>query len=200
MINMAGQHSNTTKGVVAAIGILFLGFGMAACSDANEAESADAKASLVDQDNKEIGTASFTDEDGAVRVEVNVDKGLKEGFHGMHIHENGSCEAGGDEPFESAGGHLQVDGHKGHPTSGDLVSLHIGPDGDGYTTTSTTAVNIDQIDGKSLIIHTGPDNFGNIPDRYSVKGKPGPDEKTLKTGDAGGRAACGVISKGNSDN
>jgi Cu-Zn family superoxide dismutase len=45
-------------------------------------------------------------------------------------------------------------------------------------------------DGSAVIVHAGEDNFGNIPtDRY----EPDPDETTLNTGDAGGRAGCGVI-------
>ena len=46
-------------------------------------------------------------------------------------------------------------------------------------------------DGTALIIHADPDNHGNIPDRY----RPDPDDSTLATGEAGGRIACGVITK-----
>jgi Cu-Zn family superoxide dismutase len=38
------------------------------------------------------------------------------------------------------------------------------------------------------MVHAGADNFANIPDRYGE-----PDQTTLNTGDAGGRAACGVV-------
>jgi Cu-Zn family superoxide dismutase len=44
-------------------------------------------------------------------------------------------------------------------------------------------------DGSALIIHSGPDNLANIPERYG-----GPDEETLASGDSGSRIACGVIS------
>ena len=47
-------------------------------------------------------------------------------------------------------------------------------------------------DGSALIVHAGPENYANIPkDRY----RPDPDATTLATGDAGGRVACGVITK-----
>lgn len=47
-------------------------------------------------------------------------------------------------------------------------------------------------DGTSLIVHEGRDNYANIPERYAPNG---PDEETLKTGDAGARIACGIITK-----
>jgi superoxide dismutase, Cu-Zn family len=43
--------------------------------------------------------------------------------------------------------------------------------------------------GTALIVHTGPDNFANIPTRHA----PAPDATTLATGDAGARIACGLI-------
>ncbi len=46
-----------------------------------------------------------------------------------------------------------------------------------------------------MILHAGPDNFGNIPSRY-VSGQPpvaGADAATKGTGDAGGRIACGIV-------
>jgi Cu-Zn family superoxide dismutase len=162
--------------------------------DEGEAGGAgDATATLIDVNGKKIGTAEFTKAGNGVKIVVNVAQGLAQGFHGMHIHTNGVCDPKSAEPFSSAGGHLQVGGHTGHPSSGDLVSIYIGSNGGGTATTTSEAVTITQIIGKSLIIHAGADNFGNIPDRYSADGKPGPDEKTLATGDAGGRAACGVI-------
>ncbi|WP_414651758.1 superoxide dismutase family protein [Gordonia sp. UBA5067] len=165
-------------------------------SEQNESQSDQATAKLIDAKRQQIGTAVFTKSGKGVKVFVNVARGLTPGFHGMHIHSNGVCNPDGAEPFASAGGHLQVDGHTGHPSSGDLVSIYIDDSGAGTTTTSSEAVTLAQITGKALVIHAGADNFGNIPDRYSADGRPGPDEKTLATGDAGGRAACGVIDAG----
>jgi Cu-Zn family superoxide dismutase len=52
-------------------------------------------------------------------------------------------------------------------------------------------------DGSALMVHAGRDNFANIPDRYKsdASDTPGPDADTLATGDAGARAACGVVRK-----
>ncbi|MFT4043986.1 MAG: superoxide dismutase family protein [Gordonia sp. (in: high G+C Gram-positive bacteria)] len=156
--------------------------------DAESSGSEEAVAELHDTEGASIGEATFASSGSAVVITLKVN-GLPAGFHGVHIHENGVCS--GD--FTSAGGHLQVDGHSGHPSSGDLISLNVLPDGTGQTVTSTSAVTLSQISGKSLIIHAGPDNFGNIPTRYSAGGVSGPDEKTLSTGDAGERIGCGVI-------
>ncbi len=152
-----------------------------------------ATATLIDAKRQQVGTAVFTAAGEGVKVVVSVTRGLTPGFHGMHIHSNGVCNPDGAEPFSSAGGHLQVDGHTGHPSSGDLVSIYIDANGAGSTTTSSSAVTLPQITDKALVIHADADNFGNVPDRYSAEGRPGPDAKTLSTGDAGGRAACGVI-------
>jgi superoxide dismutase, Cu-Zn family len=39
-------------------------------------------------------------------------------------------------------------------------------------------------------VHSGRDNFANIPERYAPGG---PDEMTRNTGDAGARIACGPV-------
>ncbi|MFW0783169.1 superoxide dismutase family protein [Gordonia sp. CPCC 206044] len=154
----------------------------------------EATASLENASGKAVGTATFTPSGSSVKVDVrvNADSGLSAGFHGMHMHQNGVCQGSGSEPFQSAGGHLQVAGHSGHPSSGDLVSINILKDGTGETVTTTDAVNLGQIVGKSIIIHEKADNFANIPTRYA----PAPDQQTMSTGDAGSRVACGVIETG----
>ncbi|WAC53785.1 superoxide dismutase[Cu-Zn] [Gordonia sp. SL306] len=151
----------------------------------------DATANLIDDSGKSIGEATFAPSGSSVKVTVrlNAESGIPAGFHGMHIHQNGVCTTGGSEAFSSAGSHLQVDGHTGHPSSGDLVSINVLKDGTGETVTTTDAVDLGQIVGKAIVIHEKADNFANIPTRYA----PAPDEQTMKTGDAGNRLACGVI-------
>ncbi|GAB3129990.1 hypothetical protein GCM10027289_13600 [Tsukamurella serpentis] len=174
-------------------------------------EAGTAKASLVKPDGTSAGEATLTEKNGVVVVDVKV-TGLPAGFHGMHIHEVGKCEpnsvAPGGAPgsaanFASAGGHWQKTGATGHPMTGDLVSMYVNANGTGQTVTSTGAFTLADIKknsaGNALMIHAGPDNFGNIPSsRYAniVPGQPVPDETTIATGDAGGRIACGVIKVG----
>ncbi|MEU1527368.1 superoxide dismutase[Cu-Zn] [Nocardia rhamnosiphila] len=146
-----------------------------------------------------VGTANIADEGNHLRITVDT-TGLTPGFHGLHIHQDGKCEANSAPPaggapgdFLSAGGHLQVGGATGHPASGDLTSLQVRKDGHGYLVTTTDTVTLSDIRGKAIIVHANSDNFANIPDRYSREGGAGPDQQTMSTGDAGGRVACGVI-------
>ncbi|MFT4088711.1 MAG: superoxide dismutase family protein [Gordonia sp. (in: high G+C Gram-positive bacteria)] len=158
----------------------------------------------------EVATATFDFEDGYAKVTVETTGSgqISPGFHGLHIHSVGKCEPGSVAPsggevgdFNSAGGHFQAPGHTGHPMSGDLSSLQVRKDGSGLLVTTTDGFTRAQLTagkGTAIILHSGPDNFGNIPaDRYRQNsGVPGPDEKTMMTGDAGSRVACGVISAG----
>jgi Cu-Zn family superoxide dismutase len=115
-------------------------------------------------------------------------EGLPPGFHGFHIHTTGRCDA---PTFTSAGGHFNPGGatHGGH--AGDLPSLLVNADGTATLETATDRFSIGDLrdaDGSAVMIHSGPDNFANIPARYG-----GPDQETLNTGDSGSRIACGVV-------
>lgn len=163
-----------------------------------------ASVQLKDAKGTQVGTATLAETGGYVQITVDA-QGLKPGFHGMHIHSVGKCEPNsvaptGGEPgnFLSAGGHFQVEGHTGHPSSGDLTSLEVREDGKGYIVTTTSAFTLADLKnggkGTALMIHADADNFANIPTRYTLPdNSPVPDQQTLSTGDAGGRVACGVI-------
>lgn len=149
---------------------------------------------LKTSDGRPVANASIDFSDGYATVTVETTGGgiLAPGSHGMHIHSVGKCE--GD--FTSAGGHLQVAGHTGHPSSGDLTPLNVRGDGSGKVVATTDAFTEEGLkgpDGSALIIHQGPDNFANIPPRYTHNGVPGPDAETVETGDSGGRVACAVL-------
>jgi superoxide dismutase, Cu-Zn family len=143
-----------------------------------------------------------------VTVETSTPGKLTPGFHGLHIHAVGKCEASSVAPtggapgdFNSAGAHFQKTGHTGHPASGDLASLQVRQDGTAKLVTTTDAFAAEDLLGgakTAIIIHEKADNFANIPpERYQqVNGAPPPDETTLATGDAGKRVACGVIGTG----
>jgi Cu-Zn family superoxide dismutase len=156
-------------------------------------------------------TIEFRDDDAyaVVTVQTTVPGKLSPGFHGIHIHDIGKCEANSVAPsggapgdFLSAGGHYQGGGQGGHPNhAGDLAGLQVRGDGTAMLVTTTNA--FDKADlvsgnGTAIIIHAGADNFANIPaDRYQqVNGAPPPDEATLASGDGGKRVACGVLSAG----
>jgi Cu-Zn family superoxide dismutase len=165
---------------------------------------------LIAPGGAKVATAKFEFADGYVTItlETTGQGALAPGFHGVHIHSVGKCEANSVAPtggapgdFLSAGGHFQAPGHQGEPSSGDLTSLEVREDGAALLVTTTDAFTKDQLlagQGTSIMIHAGADNFGNIPvDRYTqANGAPGPDQTTMSTGDAGKRVACGVIGAG----
>jgi superoxide dismutase, Cu-Zn family len=154
-----------------------------------------------------IATAKFEFNQGyvTVTIETTGTGQLSPGFHGVHIHSVGKCEANSAAPtggapgdFLSAGGHFMANGQHG---GGDLTSLQVRKDGGALLETTTdgfTKADLLGGAGTSIVIHAGADNFGNIPaDRYNqVNGAPGPDQTTMSTGDAGKRVACGVIGSG----
>jgi Cu-Zn family superoxide dismutase len=122
---------------------------------------------------------------------------LTPGFHGFHIHAIGLCDpkaTGG--PFTTAGGH-HTDGATRHGDhAGDMPSLLVTKDGMAYAefvTDRFTLADLRDADGSAVMVHEGRDNFASIPERYVSAGVNGPDATTLMTGDAGSRAACGVI-------
>jgi Cu-Zn family superoxide dismutase len=143
-----------------------------------------------------------------VTVQTTTPGKLTPGFHGLHLHSVGKCEANSVAPtggapgdFNSAGGHFQKAGHTGHPASGDLTSLQVRGDGTAKLVTTTDAFTAEDLLGgakTAIMIHEKADNFANIPpERYQqVNGAPPPDEMTMATGDAGKRVACGVIGTG----
>jgi Cu-Zn family superoxide dismutase len=158
----------------------------------------------------DVATAKFEFDNGYVTVTVRTTGPgqLSPGFHGLHVHSAGKCEANSVAPtggapgdFLSAGGHYQAPGHTGDPESGDLTSLQVRRDGAALLVTTTSGFTKDDLlagDGTAIIIHAGADNFSNVPaERYTqANGAPGPDETTMTTGDAGKRVACGVIAAG----
>ena len=146
-----------------------------------------AGARLATVEGDDVGHVWFKERKGAVWVFARVHD-LPPGFHGFHIHTTGACEP---PDFPSAGGHLNLTGdtHGGH--SGDLPSLLVNEDGSGVLATATDRFSLADLrdeDGSAVMVHSDPDNFAHIPERYG-----GPDEDTLNTGDAGSRLACGEV-------
>jgi superoxide dismutase, Cu-Zn family len=156
---------------------------------------------LRDANGNKVGRVKFSGDDQRTFVRASVD-GLTvglDGYHGFHVHANdagGQCDPqAASGPFTNVGGHWNPSGgvHGGH--AGDLPSIQILADGSGRARSLTGRFNPSDIEGRAVILHAGPDNFGNIPTRY-VTGTPavaGPDAATNGTGDAGGRIACGIV-------
>lgn len=129
------------------------------------------------------GNVTFTQVGEMVRINGSL-TGHTAGLKGWHIHEKGDCS---DPKAESAGGHFNPRGHKhGGPSdairhAGDMGNLVVNDRGSATIDVTTGGISVskdkpDGIIGRALIIHMGED-----------------DLKTDPTGNAGGRAACGVI-------
>ena len=152
-------------------------------------KSEEAKVVLRNAAGAVVGEAKFEQERNGVEVRVKV-QGLTPGFHGFHIHTTGSCVAA---DFTSAGGHFNPTGEAHGHHAGDMPVLQVNPDGTGEARFTIASFQVGQLfdaDGSALIIHGGPDNYANIPQRYAPAG---PDATTLGTGDSGARVACGVV-------
>jgi superoxide dismutase, Cu-Zn family len=147
-----------------------------------------ASAGLMDSAGRSVGRVWMRERhDGAVQLSVRAFN-LTPGFHGFHIHTIGRC----DPPaFTTAGGHLNPAGAPHAAHAGDLPSLLVNRDGTATLATTTDRFSIADLrdaDGSAVMVHSGPDNFANIPPRYGT-----PDQETLNTGDSGTRVACGVV-------
>jgi Cu-Zn family superoxide dismutase len=153
-------------------------------------------ATLMNAAGDRVGRVFFRQRgrDGTVTVFGRAED-LPAGFHGFHVHQTGQCVP----PFTTAGGHFNPTGATHRDHAGDMPSLLVNGDGDGFVAFETDRFTLDELrdaDGSAVIVHELSDNYANIPTRYRSPDSPpqgGPDAATLATGDAGGRIACGVV-------
>lgn len=109
-----------------------------------------------------------------VEAEIHGLPKTENGFFAFHIHEGDSCIGAG---FPNTGGHFNP-GREVHPKhAGDLPPL-LGNHGSAYMKVFTDRFYIEEIIGKTVIIHSGPDDF-----------------RTQPSGNAGTKIACGVIQR-----
>merc|ERR1712083_518444 len=133
------------------------------------------------------GTIKISQSDvNEVRVTGEV-TGLEPGKHGFHIHEFGDYTNG----CTSAGGHYNPDkvDHAGPDDekrhAGDLGNIVADSDGVAKVDIAdkrVTLIGERSVFGRTIVVHAGEDDLGR-----------GGHELSLTTGNAGARAACGVI-------
>lgn len=133
--------------------------------------------------NKTTGTVTFTQLEEGVQVVVDIrEMSGGAGKRGFHIHEHGDCSA---PDATSAGGHFNPTGapHGGpndeNRHAGDFGNLEFNEEGIAQVVFIDHHISLtgpDSIIGRAVIVHTQEDDLTSQP-----------------TGDAGPRAACGVI-------
>jgi len=143
-----------------------------------------AKAMLIDTNGKKIGTVTLKQvgQDLALKFKA---KSIASGWHGVHLHNIGSCTA---PDFKDAGGHWNPFGqHHGQPGTeaahrGDLPMIWANAENrldakltlKGYEISGTHGL-LDT-DGAAIVIHAGQDDYQSDP-----------------AGNSGARIACGII-------
>lgn len=127
------------------------------------------------------GTVLFYAVRGGVLVRAEV-TGLPRGagtcaspIFAFHIHGGGECSGNADDPFADAGTHYNPENCPHPYHAGDLPPL-FGADGNALSVFLTDRFGMDEIFGKTVIIHAKPDDFTTQP-----------------SGNAGEKIACGVI-------
>lgn len=127
------------------------------------------------------GTVRFYDSPAGVLVVADI-KGLpqeesicEERIFGFHIHEGALCSGSENDPFADAGGHYNPDRcpHPNH--SGDLPPL-FSAGGNAFSAFLTNRFKIEEVVGRTIIIHDSVDDFTTQP-----------------SGNSGKRIACGEI-------
>jgi len=169
-----------------------------------------ATAVLRNAQGERIGKVEFFDRGRATSVEVklHIAGGTPvRAFHGLHVHANDvatngeGCtadpSAAASTWFVSADGHLKSVGENHADHLGDMPSVLVNANGGAAASFTTDRISPSLLVGKAVILHAGRDNFGNVPvgtavDQYTANG-PEAVAKTLATGNAGDRFACGVL-------
>ena len=123
------------------------------------------------------GCVEFYQENRCVLIEARI-SGLpmesETGFFGFHIHQGESCS--GDD-FSGTGSHYNPMDQM-HPVhAGDLPPL-LACRGIAYLSVKTDRFSVDEIIGRTVVIHSDPDDFHSQP-----------------AGNSGKKIACGVIRK-----
>lgn len=163
-----------------AVALMLAGTGAAVASEAK------AKAVLESRSGSTVtGTATFTQHGSKVLMKVVVN-GLTPGLHAIHLHETGDCSA---PDATSAGGHWNPSsenhGKWGHAPfhHGDLGNLVANSKGKAQMSIESELWTLgdgkpSDVVGHAVIVHAKEDDFTTQP-----------------TGNAGGRVACGVVTK-----
>jgi Cu-Zn family superoxide dismutase len=141
---------------------------------------------LMDSTGEQVGISQLSQQGDGVEVHVRVSNLEPGSEHGIHFHENGTCEP---PTFESAGSHFNptnaqhgLENPEG-PHVGDMPNIRAGDDGVADTTfvkpntqLRGDTTSLQRSGGLALVVHAQSD-----------------DQRTDPSGDSGDRIACGVV-------
>ncbi|MFU8863220.1 MAG: superoxide dismutase family protein [Rhodobacterales bacterium] len=141
-------------------------------------------ASFVDGEGQPNGSASLSQTNSGVLIEIEVQGLPAESWVAFHVHEGGTCNH--EDGHESAEGHFNPGGAEhgflpdGGPHAGDMPNQYVPESGVLRAQVLNTFVSLEDGDtdirGRTLMIHAEPDDYQSQP-----------------SGDAGDRIACAVI-------
>ncbi len=126
------------------------------------------------------GKVLFYETRGGVIVAAEV-RGLPTGgncdeqIFAMHVHEGGRCSGNSTDPFADAGAHYNPDNCMHPYHAGDMPAL-FGNDGYALSIFFTNRFKVEDVVGRTVIVHRNPDDY-----------------RTQPSGNSGEKIACGVI-------
>ncbi len=129
------------------------------------------------------GTVKFYQEARGVLIVADISglpvssEACKNNIFAFHIHGGESCTGNENDPFADAGTHYNPDGCPHPYHAGDMPPL-FGAGSRAFLAFLSDRFNVNEILGKTVIIHDRPDDFTTQP-----------------SGNAGEKIACGVISR-----
>lgn len=103
--------------------------------------------------------------------------GCENPIFGFHIHEGDMCSGNSEDPFKNVGGHYNPLNCPHPYHAGDMPPLFTAG-GFAYLSFLTSRFTVDEIIGRTVIIHGSPDDFTTQP-----------------SGNAGMKIACGKIKR-----
>jgi Cu-Zn family superoxide dismutase len=168
--------------------LVFVFIAMACAGSAPAAEKA-VEMNLVNDHGigEAIGTITVTDSQFGLILTPRLSN-LPQGIHGFHVHQNPDCSHAmpGGTPMAAlaAGGHYdpaKTDRHAGpygNGHLGDLPVLYVDKEGTASLPVLAPRLKVADLNGRSLMIHAGGDNYSDLPE---------------KLGGGGGRIACGAV-------
>ena len=136
------------------------------------------------------GEVCFYQKKGGVEIQASFTR-LPSGLHGLHIHRAGDlrgegCKAACDHWHRGKPtSHGGPPGYKGPRHTGDLGNIQIAEGKDEqHTVYFLKGVLLEELYGRSVIVHEGEDDYGR-----------GPHQDSKTTGHSGARIGCAVIGR-----